>query len=254
MHIFYCAGRKFGEVAGVFLKKTLTGRSDRRAPDAEPAHPVCCQSLAKIAACTGRWAPDAAAPIGRYCVCLRASRLAPAAVLLRRERAAPHLDSLCMGVHSSPCMHACIITWWCKAPSCDWIHWVLVRCSILHACTFNYKMRGHFGTDRSLRACWPTTGGGPYDKRETSIMGEQCSVNAREWDSESVCGYNIYTVTRWNNWKIPLQHIYIYIEPRRFSPPFPCTVHMEIQRAPGSLVDPRGGWGGCSPLLDSKFF
>jgi len=59
VYIFYCAGGKFGEVAGVFL-------IDKHSPDAVhggtgrwPERPVCCQCLALLGLSTGCTAPDA---------------------------------------------------------------------------------------------------------------------------------------------------------------------------------------------------
>ena len=49
MYIFYCAGGKLGEVAGVFHRTLAT-----EAPDAESARPVCCQCLAQLGLGTGR--------------------------------------------------------------------------------------------------------------------------------------------------------------------------------------------------------
>ena len=41
MHIFYCAGGKFGEVAGVFLAEEHSPDAGSEAPDAVSERPVC---------------------------------------------------------------------------------------------------------------------------------------------------------------------------------------------------------------------
>jgi len=41
VHIFYCAGGKFGEVTGVFLAERHLPDAGPEAPDAVPVRPVC---------------------------------------------------------------------------------------------------------------------------------------------------------------------------------------------------------------------
>jgi len=41
VHIFYCAGGKIGEVAGVILAKKHSPNGDLEAPDVVPVRPVC---------------------------------------------------------------------------------------------------------------------------------------------------------------------------------------------------------------------
>ena len=41
MHIFYCAGGKIGEVAGVFLAEKHSPDAGPEAPDAMPVRPMC---------------------------------------------------------------------------------------------------------------------------------------------------------------------------------------------------------------------
>ena len=43
MHIFYCAGGKIGEVAGVFLAEEHSLDANSEAPDAVPVRPVSRQ-------------------------------------------------------------------------------------------------------------------------------------------------------------------------------------------------------------------
>ena len=51
MYIFYCAGGKFGEIAG---SDAVRGGTERW-----PERPVCCQCLALLVLSTGRTAADA---------------------------------------------------------------------------------------------------------------------------------------------------------------------------------------------------
>ena len=53
---FYCAGGKFGEVAGVFLTHRMLATE---ASDAVSVRPVCSQCLAQLGLGTGRQAPNA---------------------------------------------------------------------------------------------------------------------------------------------------------------------------------------------------
>ena len=59
MHIFYCAGGKFGEVAGVFLTEEHSPDVDSEAPDAVPVRPVSRQPdsvrVRHRTIGTGRW-------------------------------------------------------------------------------------------------------------------------------------------------------------------------------------------------------
>ena len=54
----YCAGGKFGEVAGVFLAKRHSLDAGPEAPDAVSVHPVCSQCLPQQGLGTGHQAPD----------------------------------------------------------------------------------------------------------------------------------------------------------------------------------------------------
>ena len=48
VHIFYCAGGKFGEVAGVFLAEEYSPDAGSEAPDTVSERPVCRQCLAQL--------------------------------------------------------------------------------------------------------------------------------------------------------------------------------------------------------------
>jgi len=54
MHIFYCAGGKFGEIAGVFLAEQHPPDAGLEAPDAVSVCPVCRQCLAQLGLGTRR--------------------------------------------------------------------------------------------------------------------------------------------------------------------------------------------------------
>ena len=58
MHIFYCAGGNFGEVAEGFSLRNTHRTLAAEAPDAISVRPVCCQCLAQLGLGTGRQAPD----------------------------------------------------------------------------------------------------------------------------------------------------------------------------------------------------
>ena len=59
MYIFYYAGGKFAEVAGVFLTEKHSSDTVRGGTGRWPERPVCCQCLALLGLSTGRTALDA---------------------------------------------------------------------------------------------------------------------------------------------------------------------------------------------------